>query len=105
LFVHNNILAASAPYFDIAFSGPWKETQSGLLKTSHSAHIIKAMLTLIYTGKVNVIIVQEQPLAFVSIAIEYGLNLLKNEILCRMVHYSLCRYIQSQRDVASWASI
>ncbi len=104
MFVHKNILAASDPYFDAAFSGPWEETQSGLLKTSHSAHIIKAMLTLMYTGKVNVIIVQEEPLAFVSIAIEYGLNLL-NEILCRMVSYSLCRYIQSQRDVASWASI
>jgi len=41
------------------------------------------MLTVIYTGKVNVSITQEEPLAFVSIAIEYDPNLL-NEILCRM---------------------
>jgi hypothetical protein len=74
---HRCILAAASTYFRAAFSGPWQENQSGFLKTSHPAHIIKAMLTLIYTGEISSNLVEEEPLAFMSVASEYDLEWLK----------------------------
>jgi len=74
---HKNILAASSPYFKTLFNGPWKENQSGLLNTSHPAHIVKETLSLIYTGDANSQLVREAPLAFISIASEFDLPWIK----------------------------
>lgn len=74
---HRNILAASSPYFDAAFGGQWTEAQSGELKTSHPARIVKAMLTLLYTGDIDPNLIQKEPLEFLSISCEYNLDWLK----------------------------
>lgn len=75
--VHKNILAASSPYFKAAFSGQWQENQSGVIKTEHPAHIIKETLALIYTGESSTNLIQEAPLAFISVASEFDLPWLK----------------------------
>jgi hypothetical protein len=75
--VHKNILAASSPYFKAAFSGDWAENQSGVIKTSYPAHIIKETLSLIYTGDSTTNIIQESPLDFISVASEFDLPWLK----------------------------
>lgn len=67
---HKCVLAASSPYFKAAFGGQWEETRSGQLKTTHAVHIIKTMLTLLYTGKVNIELVKEEPLQYLSVATE-----------------------------------
>jgi BTB/POZ domain len=74
---HRIVLAESSPYFDAAFSQPWKENENGEWKTSHASHVIKVVLTLLYTGKIDSKLVQEDPLAFISVASEYNLASLK----------------------------
>lgn len=74
---HKIVLAASSSYFDAAFSGSWKESQSGQLKTTHEVHIIKAMLTSLYTGEFDTKLIQKEPLEFMSVASEYSLETLK----------------------------
>ena len=82
--VHKNILAASSPYFKAAFSGDWAENESGVIKTSYPAHIIKETLGLIYTGVSTNNLIQEAPLAFISVASEFDLPWLKTlaETIC-----------------------
>ena len=74
---HKNILAASSPYFKSVFNGPWKENENGILNTPHPAHIVKEMLTLIYSGKTDSQLVRDVPLPFISIASEFELPWLK----------------------------
>lgn len=74
---HKNILAASSQYFAAVFRGPWRENKSGVLETSHPAHIIREMLELIYTGETSSQLVQEAPLEFLSVATEFDLPWLK----------------------------
>jgi len=47
---HRNVLAASSPYFATALDGPWQEATSGKWTTAYSSSLIRAVLTLIYTG-------------------------------------------------------
>jgi hypothetical protein len=74
---HKIVLAESSKYFDTAFDGPWKETESGEWTTSHPSHVIKVVLTLLYTGKLDKMLVEKDPLDFVSVATEYGIDSLK----------------------------
>ena len=93
---HKNVLAASSQYFDAAFDGPWKESESGEWMTSHKSDVIKVVLTLLYTGKINSKLVDEDPLAFVSVALEYNLDSLKSlaESSCvRLVNGSNVNYL------------
>jgi len=50
---HKNILAASSEYFKAAFLGGWAESNSKVWKVIHSSKIIKAILTILYTGSVE----------------------------------------------------
>lgn len=77
IHAHKIILATSSPYFDKAFTEPWVESQCGQIKTTHESHIIKAMLTLIYTGDVDTKLIVAEPLEFLDIACEYQLPWLK----------------------------
>ena len=74
---HKAILAASSPYFKAAFTGPWRGNESGELTTTHPSRIIEAMLTMIYTGDIDRELMNEEPLAFMSVASEYNLPFLK----------------------------
>lgn len=74
---HKNILVASSSYFKAALNGPWKENQSGLINTSHPAHVIQETLALMYTGKTSSDLVKEAPLAFIGVASEFDLPWLK----------------------------
>jgi hypothetical protein len=74
---HRNILAVASPYFDTAFDGPWKENENGDWRTLHPSHIIKPVLTFLYTGKIDFGLVDKDPLAFISVASEYDLTGLK----------------------------
>lgn len=48
---HRNVLAASSDYFRTYFLGPWGENHpDGVWETTHSAVVISAVLTFIYTG-------------------------------------------------------
>jgi BTB And C-terminal Kelch len=65
-------------HFEAAFDGSWKESESGEWMTSHTSHVIKVVLTLLYTGKIDNKLVEKDPLAFVSIASEYDLARIKS---------------------------
>ena len=50
---HRSALGANSPYFDTYFSGPWTEQHpDGRWETNKSSDVIKALLSLIYTGEV-----------------------------------------------------
>jgi len=68
--VHKNIQAASSPYFNAAFDGSWQESTSGELTTTCPSHVIPAILTMIYTGDINLQLIDEDPLAFMKFATE-----------------------------------
>lgn len=74
---NKTILAASSPVFKAAFSEPWDEAQNGELKMNHHVQIVKAMLTFLYTRKVNIDLISAEPIAFLSLSTEYNLELLK----------------------------
>jgi hypothetical protein len=74
IHAHKIVLAESSEYFSTAFGGPWTETESGEWKTWHPSHVMKVVLTLLYTGKVDKRLVDACPLDFVSVASEYGIT-------------------------------
>jgi hypothetical protein len=73
IHAHKIVLAESSEYFSSAFDGPWTVTESGEWTTSHPSHVMKVVLTLLYTGKLDKRLVDECPLDFVSVAAEYGI--------------------------------
>ena len=88
---HKCILAMSSPYFKAALEGPWKENERGELQSSHPARIIKAMLALLYTGTISSSLIDEEPLAFMSIASEYDIPWIKTLAEPRCIQ-KLCEY-------------
>ena len=76
--MHKNLLAASSQYFNAALDRLCKEVVSGEWMTSHPSHVIKVVLTLLYTEKINSKLIQEDPLAIVSVASEYSSASLKS---------------------------
>lgn len=49
---HQMVLVANNPYFQTYFSGPWAELHpDGRWETEKSSNVIKAVLSLIYTGE------------------------------------------------------
>jgi hypothetical protein len=51
---HRNILAAKNPYFRTYFGGPWTEQHpDGRWETENSSDVVKALLSLMYTGDVT----------------------------------------------------
>ena len=74
---HKNILAASSPYFKASFSSRWEGKDKEKIKTTFAAHIIKAMLSLLYTGKVDEEAIEKEPVEFIKLSSEYDLKWLK----------------------------
>jgi len=75
---HRCILIAASPYFEAALQGPWAENnKNGEWKTSHPSHIMKAVLTLLYTGKIDSSLVDREPLALFAATSEFNLTDLK----------------------------
>ncbi|CAB9523031.1 RCC1 and BTB domain-containing protein 1 [Seminavis robusta] len=73
---HKCVLAAASPYFDNYFSGPWgKNHPDGVWKTTNSVPIMKAVLTYIYTGSVDMdVLLQPENLSHtLSLAVQYQL--------------------------------
>lgn len=70
---HKCLLAASSSYFKAAFSGPWQENQSGELQVNHTSGVVKAVLSMMYTGIVDSEAIKENPAAFIVIASEFDL--------------------------------
>jgi hypothetical protein len=94
---HKCILAASSPYFKAAFGGQWKDTDE--LHTTHPAHIIKAMLTMLYTGDTSSVSIKEDPFAFMGLASEYSLEWLK-----KMVEYECVKSLDVSHLKDCWCA-
>ena len=73
---HKAILASSSPYFATAFQGPWTENNPhGEWNTSYTSSIIKAVLSFMYTGDIDII--TEKPMDMFLIAAEYDIEPLR----------------------------
>jgi hypothetical protein len=77
LHAHRSVLAEASTYFDNMFQGPWRENKAREIKPPHSSHIMKVVLTILYTGKIDFGLVDDDPLAFISVASEYDVASLK----------------------------
>jgi hypothetical protein len=54
VLAHSNIVAASSPYFERFFAGPWaNEFLDGCWKTEYTSTIINIILDFVYIGKFN----------------------------------------------------
>ena len=74
LHAHKAVLAAASDYFSTLFSGPWADNcVDGAVKTSNSAHIMRAILTFVYTGRLEEGLLDANAPMLVSIASEYHL--------------------------------
>jgi hypothetical protein len=94
---HKCILAASSPYFKAAFGEQWKDTDE--LRTTHAAHIVKAMLAMFYTGDTSSVFIKEDPFAFMGLASEYNLEWLK-----KMVEHECARSLDVSRLKDCWCA-
>lgn len=64
---HKAVLAAASDYFKTLFSGRWKTTAvDGKLETRNPPHIVKAMLSFIYTGSISDDLLDEHNRALVE---------------------------------------
>ena len=69
---HKAILASSSPYFAAAFQGPWAENSpNGEWKTSYTSPVIKAVLSFMYTGDIDIL--REKPIDMFLIAAYYDI--------------------------------
>ena len=74
LHAHKVILASESDYFSTVFEGPWKDShENGVWKTINNVHVMKAILSFIYTGTVNEEEIIIQPYDIVVAAHEYQL--------------------------------
>lgn len=74
LHAHKAVLAAASDYFSTLFTGPWADNcVDGAVKTSNSAHIMRAILTFVYTGRLEEGLLDANAPTLVGIASEYGL--------------------------------
>lgn len=48
---HKCVVVASSPYFKASFRSWWEEADKAEVKIMFAAHIIKSILSLLYTGK------------------------------------------------------
>lgn len=78
LHAHKAVLAAASPYFSTLFHGPWTENnRDGTFRTSNSSEIMKAVLSFIYTGNVNLSLIDSDPRGMLSVSSEYNLEALR----------------------------
>ena len=74
LHAHKVILANQSDYFSTVFEGPWKDShKNGVWKTMNNVHVMKTILSFIYTGIVNEEETTFQPYDIVVAAHEYQL--------------------------------
>lgn len=74
LHAHKAVLAAASDYFSTLFSGPWADTcMDGAVKTSNPAHIMRAILSFVYTGCLEEGLLDANAPTLVGIASEYRL--------------------------------
>ena len=74
LHAHKAVLAAASDYFSTLFSGPWADNcVDGAVKTSNSAHIMCAILSFVYTGRLEEGLLDANAPTLVGIASEYRL--------------------------------
>lgn len=77
---HRNVLAANNAYFRAYFSGPWLEQHpDGRWETTKSSDVIKALLSLIYTGEAPTEISDAHLLELFETVYEFHLD---SDLLC-----------------------
>ena len=75
VYAHKCVLAASVPYFAVAFGGQWKEaTAEGTWKTTNKADILQAVVRYIYTGKTDADLLENETEALLRVANEYQME-------------------------------
>lgn len=75
IHAHRCVLAAKNPYFQSYFSGPWLEQHpDGRWQTENSADVVKAMLSLIYTGDIPCDATSTTILELLKVAYEFQLD-------------------------------
>jgi BTB/POZ domain len=78
---HKAVLAASSPYFRRYFKGPWAlSNPSHIWKTDNDSRSMQTVLTFIYTGEANMSDLLHDRGALLSIAEEYDMSRLIDEI-------------------------
>ena len=86
LHAHKAVLAASSTYFSALFEGPWAENHAdGEIATSNPSHIMKAVLSYIYTGSIDEALLEEHAEELVGVATEYGLADLRKQSECACI--------------------
>ena len=78
---HRNILAAKNPYFRTYFGGPWTEQHpDGRWETEKSSDVIKALLSLMYTGEdsLGVLLIQHF-LTYWKLSMNFSLMMILSE--------------------------
>ena len=72
---HKAVLAACSTYFNQYFTGPWSTHHaSGVWKTSNSSPVMWAILKYMYTGQLDMTVVQHHAAEFLSVSKEYMLD-------------------------------
>jgi hypothetical protein len=74
LHAHKSILAAASEYFSVLFSDRWADSNAdGEVKTTNQTHIMRAILSFVYTGAMNPALLDDNSETLLSVATEYGL--------------------------------
>lgn len=74
LHAHKAVLAAASEYFSTLFSGPWADSHAdGVVKTANPPHIMRAILSFVYTGCLDEGLLDANAPTLVGIASEYRL--------------------------------
>ena len=74
IHAHKAVLAAASEYFSTLFNGPWADNHAdGAVKTSNPPHIMRAILSFVYTGHLDKGLLDANAPGLVGIASEFRL--------------------------------
>ena len=78
LHAHRAVLSAASEYFHALFSGPWASNHAdGEVRTSNPSHLMRALLSFVYTGSIDDEVLDTHAETLVGVAAEYGLGELR----------------------------
>lgn len=78
LHSHRAVLSAASEYFHTLFTGPWASNHAdGEVRTSNPAHLMRALLSFVYTGSIDDEVLDTHAESLVCVAAEYGLGELR----------------------------
>ena len=95
------VLAAASEYFKALFSGPWASNHAdGEVRTSNPAHIMRALLSFVYTGQIDDTLLDTHAETLVGVAAEYGLSALRKLAEQRLIRTLAADTVKSSLQLA-----